>query len=133
METNTINKELYESAFIENGEYGYHGRHWNPSIDENQISEWAGDDEGNYMPATPLGYRDYQISRIEGIKNILSQPTYVDLTEDRLHHVKKDEGIIKLYDKIKADQGEFVVCGESEDHWYVVNSENRVYYIEYEK
>lgn len=38
MEINEINKQLYESAFIQNGEYGYHENNtWNPSINEHEL------------------------------------------------------------------------------------------------
>ena len=67
MEINEINKRLYELAFIQNGEYGYHDNNtWKPSIDEMEIEEHCEDEDGHYVPATPLGYRDYKLSRIQG-------------------------------------------------------------------
>ena len=53
MKVNEINKTLYEIAFIQNGEYGYNENNWKPSIDENEIEEMCGDDDGNYIAATP--------------------------------------------------------------------------------
>ena len=70
MKVNEINKALYEIAFIQNGEYGYHENNWNPSIDERDIETMCDDGEGNYVPATPLGYRDYKESRMQGLKNM---------------------------------------------------------------
>lgn len=133
MEINITNKLLYEEAFIENGEYGYHGRNWNPSIDENQISEWSGDDEGHYVPATPLGYRDYKISRLEGLQNIINQEEAVDLRNDELHNVVKESGRIKLYDKLITDNGAFVVVGEVDDRFFVADINDNRYYVEYAK
>ena len=133
MEVNEINKELYESAFIENGEYGYHGAIWKPDIDEREIKEFCGDEEGNYKPATPLGYRDYTESRLIGIKNILDQHPSVDLTNDKLHHLKREEARIKRYDKIKTDVGKFVVTGDDETNYYVVNSDGKLFSVEYEQ
>lgn len=133
MEINEINKQLYESAFIENGEYGYHGENWKPSIDEREIHEMCGDDEGHYVPATPLGYRDYAESRLVGLKNILDQVPCVDLTNDRLHELKREDNTIKQYDKIKTDKGDFVVVGDDENMFYVVDGNNHLYYVEYVK
>jgi len=133
MEINEKNKELYESAFIENGEYGYHGKNWNPDIDEREIDTMCEGEDGNYVPATPLGYRDYSISRLAGLRNILDQVPCVDLTNDRFHHLKKDDNTIKKYDKIRTDKGDFVVTGDSEGYYYVVNADNRQFYIEWEK
>jgi hypothetical protein len=133
MEINEINKALYEVAFIQNGEFGYHENNWHPSIDEREEEEMCEDENGNYIPATPLGYRDYKISRIQGIKNILDQHPCVNLTHDRHHQVKRNEGTIKMYDKIKIDSGDFVVIGDNEDKFFVVNEENEKFYIEYAK
>ena len=135
MKVNETNKALYEAAFITGGEYAsaIQEPSWKPSIDENQIEEWQGDNKGNYVPATPLGYRDYKESRLEGLKNILAQEEYVDLTDNRLHNLKREDEIIKQYDKINTDNGEFVVTGDDEDIFYVVNVENNKYYVEYIK
>lgn len=133
MEINEINKQLYESAFIQNGEYGYHENSWKPSIDEREIHEMCGDEDGNYVPATPLGYRDYAESRLVGLKNILDQVPCVDLTNDRLHNLKKEDNTIKQYDKIKTDKGDFVVVGDDENMFYVVDGNNHLYYVEYVK
>ena len=132
MEVNEINKKLYESAFIENGEFGYHGTTWKPDIDEREIMEFCEDEEGNYKPATPLGYRDYGESRLIGLKNIFDQFPSIDLTEDRFHHLKREEAEIKRYDKIKTDVGEFVVTGDDETNYYVVNQDGKLFSVEYE-
>lgn len=133
MEINEINKQLYESAFIQNGEYGYHENNWKPSIDEREIDTMCEGDDGNYVPATPLGYRDYAESRLVGLKNILDQVPCVDLTNDRLHNLKREDNIIKQYDKIKTDKGDFVVVGDDENMFYVVDGNNHLYYVEYVK
>ena len=133
MEINEINKQLYESAFIQNGEYGYHENIWKPSIDEREIDTMCEGDDGNYVPATPLGYRDYAESRLVGLKNILDQVPCVDLTNDRLHNLKREDNIIKQYDKIKTDKGDFVVVGDDENMFYVVDGNNHLYYVEYVK
>ena len=133
MEVNEINKELYESAFIENGEFGYHGATWKPDIDERKVKEYSGDEDGNYYPATPLGYRDYKESRLVGLKNIFDQFPCIDLTEDRFHHLKREEAGIKRYDKIKTDVGEFIVTGDDETNYYVVNQDGKLFSVEYEQ
>ena len=131
MEINETNKALYEKAFIGDGEYTLYELSWKPSIDEREIEEWSGDDEGNYKPATPLGYRDYAESRLEGIRNILSEGESVDLTNDLFHHLKKEDGTIKKYDKIVTDKGDFVVTGDEDDRYFIVDSENHSYYVSY--
>lgn len=144
MEINEKNKALYEKAFIGDGEYTLYELSWKPSIDEREIEEWSGDDEGNWIPATPLGYRNYIISRTEGLKNILGQEDFVDLTDDKLHHIKREDNAIKLYDRIKTDNGEFVVTGDDENKFFVIavgddinpdtNTNNMAaFYVEYEK
>lgn len=133
MQINEINKQLYESAFIQNGEYGYHENNWKPSIDEREIDTMCEGDDGNYVPATPLGYRDYAESRLVGLKNILDQVPCVDLTNDRLHNLKREDNIIKQYDKINTDKGDFVVVSDDENMFYVVDGNNHLYYVEYVK
>lgn len=133
MEINEINKQLYESAFIQNGEYGYHENSWKPSIDERELDTMCCCDGDKYVPATPLGYRDYTESRLIGIKNILDQVPCVDLTNDKLHELKREDNIIKQYDKIKTDKGDFVVTCDDENKFFVVNRENHLFYVEYVK
>jgi len=134
MQINETNKALYESAFIENGEYGYHGAKWKPNIDESNCDECMCEDEdGHYIPATPLGYRDYKISRMEGLNNIFEQAEAVDLTNDRFHQLKRHDNAIKQYDKILTDKGEFIVVADDEDHYFVVNQENKLFSVEYVK
>jgi hypothetical protein len=134
MKVNEINKALYEIAFIQNGEYGYHENNWNPSIDEREIDTMCGDDgEGNYVPATPLGYRDYKESRMQGLKNIFDQYPSVDLTNDKLHNIKREDDLLKKYDKIKTDKGEFIVVNDTEDKFFIVNQDNKTFYVEYVK
>ena len=131
MKVNEINKTLYEIAFIQNGEYGYNENNWKPSIDENEIEEMCDDDDGNYIPATPLGYRDYKESRLQGLKNIFDQYPSVDLTNDKLYNIKREDDLLKQYDKIKTDNGEFIVVNDTEDKFFVVNPDNKTFYIEY--
>lgn len=134
MEINEINKQLYESAFIQNGEFGYHSNNtWKPSIDERELDTMCCGDDGKYVPATPLGYRDYTESRLIGIKNILDQVPCVDLTNDKLHELKREDNIIKQYDKIKTDKGDFVVTCDDENKFFVVNRENHLFCVEYVK
>lgn len=134
MEINEINKQLYESAFIQNGEYGYHENNtWKPSIDERELDTMCCGDDGKYVPATPLGYRDYVESRLIGLKNILDQVPCVDLTNNKLHELKREDNIIKQYDKIKTDKGDFVVTCDDENKFFVVNRDNHLYYVEYVK
>lgn len=137
MEINKINKELYELAFIQNGEFGYHENNWKPSINENEIDTMCENEDGIYVPATPLGYRDYKKSRAQGLQNIFDQYPSVDLTNDKYHHIKRNSGEIKLYDKIKVDVNdeikEFIVIGDVEDMYFVVSAEDKLYSIAYEK
>lgn len=134
MEINENNKKLYELAFISNGEFGYADDSWKPSIDEREISEMCQGEDGKYYPATPLGYRDYKESRLVGLKNIFDQVPCVDLTNDKFHHLKREDNVIKLYDKIKINEDEFfIVCGDDDDKYYVVNDTNHIYCVKYEK
>ena len=93
----------------------------------------CGDDDGNYTPATPLGYRDYKESRKQGLKNIFDQHPAVDLTNDKLYNIKREDDLLKQYDKIKTDNGEFIVVNDTEDKFFVVNPDNKTFYIEYVK
>ena len=132
MQINEINKELYESAFIQNGEYGYHENAWKPSIDEREIDTMCEGEDGNYVPATPLGYRDYKISRKQGLENIFSQNPCVDLTlDDKLHNVRREDNTIRQYDKIKYNDNFFIVVGDDEEKFYVVNPENKLFCVKY--
>ena len=131
MKINYINKELYELAFIQNGEFGYSKDNWKPSIDETQISELERD-ENRYSPATPLGYRDYKISRLQGLQNIFDQYPFLDLT-DIYHDIKRSNNIIKLYDKVKINDSFYIVVGDNVDCYFVVDKENRVYSVKYLK
>jgi len=137
MEINVKNKELYEKAFITNGEYGVElNNAWTPSIDENEISEWCTttNEKGEevYIPATPLGYRDYLESRIEGIKNILEQPADNAFTLDSLYQIKKEDNKLKLYDKIIIDgTSQYVVAGEDIDRFFLINELNKKFYVLY--
>lgn len=132
MQINEINKELYESAFIQNGEYGYHENAWKPSIDEREIDTMCEDEDGNYVPATPLGYRDYKISRKQGLENIFSQNPCVDLTpDDKLHNVRREDNTIRQYDKIKYNDNFFIVVGDDEEKFYVVNPDNKLFCVKY--
>jgi hypothetical protein len=135
MKVNEKNKVLYESAFIPGGEYADFTQepNWKPSIDARDIETMCSPDGEHWIPATPLGYRDYSESRIEGLNKIISQEECVDLTDDKLHQVKMEDETIRLYDKINTDNGEFVVIGDDEDKFYVANSEDKRFYVEYLK
>ena len=67
------------------------------------------------------------------MKNIFDQYPAVDLTNDKLHNLKREDNEIRQYDKIKTDQGEFIVAGDDEEKFFVVNSENKTYYVDYKK
>ncbi len=134
MEINEKNKTSYEKAFITEGEFGkaISKPSWKPDIDENEISDWSGDSNDNWVPATPLGYRDYSISRSEGIKNILNnQEDYIDLTGDKLYQVKKSDNLLKKYDKIHTNSGDFIVIKDTETRYYVIDINGNQYYVDY--
>ena len=138
MEINKKNKLLYEEAFIGSGDHFDIGvLNWKPDIDEREIEEWSGDEEGHYIPATPLGYRDYAISRLEGIRNILTNGHTIDLTNDMFYHINRNDDMILKYDRIKTDKGDFVVTGDDEEKYFIVgiNGDNTLvsYYVKYEK
>lgn len=134
MKINEINKKLYELAFIQNGEFGYNEDNWKPSIDEREIEEMCENEDGNYVPATPLGYRDYTKSRIQGLRNIFDQHPYVDLTDDKLHHIKREDEIIKMYDKIRIDGNkEFIVTGDTDEMYFLVSEDDKMFCVQYEK
>ena len=69
MENNEVNKKLYESAFVSDGTFG-ELNNWKPDLDERLIEESTEDENGNWVPATPLGYRNYKISRGEGLNTV---------------------------------------------------------------
>ena len=134
MEINETNKKLYELAFIENGEFGYHfNGNFKPSIDEREISEQCEGEDGHYTPATPLGYREYAKSRIQGIRNILDQYPSIDLRNSEHHNLKRKDGKVKMYDKVLINDDAYVVCGDDEDNFYVVSESNKIYSVKYRK
>lgn len=136
MKTNKRNKKFYELAFIENGEFGYGLKPWKPSIDERKCSDMTcgPTESGKWIPATPCGYRDYSTSRKIGLQNIFDQYPSVKLDNDRYHHIKRKDDTIKLYDKIRIDEGrEFVVVGDDEDKYYIVDKDDKLYCVDYEK
>ena len=131
MQINEINKKIYEDAFICTGEYGQLNS-WKPSIDEREIQEWSCDENGNEEPATPLGYRDYIESRIDGIKRILNKEETINLDEDRFRQIKRDDNTIRLYDKITINEGrDFVVVGDDDELYYVVDENNQLFSVKY--
>ena len=130
MDINEINKKLYEDAFISNGEYGDLNS-WKPDIDERMIEESCEDENGKWVPATPLGYRDYKESRSEGIKSILSQEPVLSMTLDEAHNIKREDNRFKQYDKIEIEGNGYVVTADDEGSYYIVDEENHQYYIDY--
>ena len=56
---------------------------------------------------------------------VLDADNQLDVYEDR-----KDD-LLKQYDKIKTDKGEFIVVNDTEDKFFVVNPDNKTFYIEY--
>lgn len=132
MEINEVNKKLYESAFVSDGTLG-DLNNWKPDIDERLIEESTEDENGNWIPATPLGYRDYKLSREEGLNTVFyeSVPSRVFTLEDA-HNIKREDNIIKKYDLITIDKSNYIVVGDDETKFYIVNEDDHMYYIEYQ-
>lgn len=132
MEINEVNKKLYESAFVYDGTLG-DLNNWKPDIDERLIEESTEDENGNWIPATPLGYRDYKLSREEGLNTVFyeSVPSRVFTLEDA-HNIKREDNIIKKYDLITIDKSNYIVVGDDESKFYIVNEDDHMYYIEYQ-
>ena len=132
MEINEVNKKLYESAFISDGTFGDLDN-WKPDIDESLVEESIADENGNWIPATPLGYRDYKLSRKEGLDTIFhkSVPSRVFTLEDA-YNIKREDNIIKKYDLITIDKNNYIVVSDDESMFYVVNEDDHTFYIEYQ-
>lgn len=132
MEINEVNKKLYESAFISDGTFG-DLNNWKPDIDESLVEESIADENGNWIPATPLGYRDYKLSRKEGLDTIFhkSVPSRVFTLEDA-YNIKREDNIIKKYDLITIDKSNYIVVGDDVTMFYVVNEDDHEFYIEYQ-
>lgn len=134
MEINEVNKELYEKAFISNGEYGDFNS-WKPSINESEIEEWCGkevDGTEVWTPATPLGYRDYKESRAEGLNNIFSEAELAKaFTLDEVHQLRREDNPLKQYDKININDTSYIVVGDDADNIYVANEDDHKYSIAY--
>ena len=130
MEINEVNKKLYEDAFISNGEYG-DLNNWKPSIDERTIKECCEDMDGHWVPATPIGYRDYRLSRQDGLLNIFAQEAARTFTYDDAHQIKREDNILKQYDKITIDDTNYIVTGDDEHNYYIVDENNLPYFVAY--
>ena len=132
MENNEVNKKLYEGAFVSDGTFG-ELNNWKPDIDERLIEESTEDENGNWVPATPLGYRNYKISRGEGLNTVFyeSVPSKVFTLEDA-HNIKREDNIIKKYDLVTIDKSNYIVIGDDETRFYVVDKDDHMYYIEYQ-
>ena len=132
MENNEVNKKLYESAFVYDGTLG-DLNNWKPDIDERLIEESTEDENGNWVPATPLGYRNYKLSREEGLNTVFyeSVPSRVFTLEDA-HNIKREDNIIKKYDLVTIDKSNYIVIGDDETRFYVVDKDDHMYYIEYQ-
>ena len=132
MEINEVNKKLYESAFISDGTFG-DLNNWKPDIDESLVEESIADENGNWIPATPLGYRDYKLSRKEGLNTIFhkSVPSRVFTLEDA-YNIKREDNIIKKYDLITIDKNNYIVVSDDVTMFYVVNEDDHEFYIEYQ-
>lgn len=133
MLVNEKNKKLYESAFIGNEEYKLPILAWKPDIDERNIEESCEGPDGKWIPATPLGYRDYTESRIDGLNRLLAGKPDVDLSNDQLHHVKRSDNRLKKYDVIHIENGDFVVTGDTETQFFLADGGDHRYYVNYEK
>ena len=132
MENNEVNKKLYESAFISDGTFG-DLNNWKPDIDERSIEESTEDENGNWVPATPLGYRNYKISRKEGLNTGFGEsgPSR-GWTLEEAHNMKREDNIIKKYDLVTIDKSNYIVIGDDETRFYVVDKDDHMYYIEYQ-
>ena len=132
MENNEVNKKLYESTFVYDGTLG-DLNNWKPDIDERLIEESTEDENGNWVPATPLGYRNYKLSREEGLNTVFyeSVPSRVFTLEDA-HNIKREDNIIKKYDLITIDKSNDIVVGDDENMFYIVNEDDHKYYLEYQ-
>ena len=132
MEINEVNRKLYESAFVSDGTLGDLDG-WKPDIDESLVEESIADENGNWIPATPLGYRDYKLSRKEGLNAIFyeSTPSRVFTLEDA-HNIKREDNIIRKYDIITIDKSNYIVVGDDETRFYVVDKDDHKYYLEYQ-
>lgn len=129
---NEANKKLYEGAFIANGEFPVTDADgWKPDIDECLIDDHC-EIDGKYVPATPLGYRDYLESRKEGIKAIINNGIAHHVTKDAAHD-PEIVGAVEKYDEIIIDGKPYVVTAIDEDRYYVVDDELHNYYLEYNK
>ena len=132
MEINEVNRKLYERAFVSDGTLG-DLNNWKPDIDERLIEESTEDENGNWIPVTPLGYRDYKLSRKEGLDTVFhkSVPSRVFTLEDA-HNIKREDNIIKKYDLITIDESNYIVVGDDETKFYIVNEDDHKYYLEYQ-
>ena len=134
MEINEVNKKLYESAFVSDGTFGDIDN-WKPDIDERLIEVSCEDEDGNWIPATPLGYRDYKISRAEGLNNILSQDAVRIFTYEDIHTIRKEDNILKQYDKITINKDgntdDYIVINDDETRFYVIDETGHLYYVDY--
>lgn len=135
MEINEVNKELYEKAFISDGKYG-ELNNWKPSINESEIEEWCGQtsEDGTevWVPATPLGYRDYKESRAEGLANIFAAGNIAGkYTLDEAHLLIRDDNPLKQYDEIIIDDNSYIVTGDDAYNMYIVNEDGHKYSIAY--
>lgn len=131
MEINIKNKELYESAFVPNGEYKAAHDGWKPSIDEREIMDMCETEDGQCIPATPLGYRDYTEARLDGLGKILTQPADAVFENDSLHNIEKGDSRLMMYGKISINGDDYVVVGDDDENFYFVNGDNHMFYVSY--
>ena len=132
MEINEVNKKLYESTFVSDGTLG-DLNNWKPDIDERLIEESTEDENGNWIPATPLGYRDYKLSREEGLNTVFCESVpYRVFTLEDAHNIKREDNIIKKYDLVTIDKSNYIVVGDDEIRFYVVDKDDHKYYLEYQ-
>lgn len=133
MEINDCNKQIYESAFIGDGEYTLYELSWKPDIDERNIEESCEGPDEKWVPATPLGYRDYSISRLEGLKNIFEQTKCnCEFQDESFREIKRSDNKLQKYDHIRIYESHYVVVGDSENCYYIVDREGNQFYVDYE-
>ena len=56
---------------------------------------------------------------------------YEDTLEDA-HNIKREDNIIKKYDLVTIDKSNYIVIGDDETRFYVVDKDDHMYYIEYQ-
>lgn len=99
---NERNKALYDKAFVS----------WRdiPMIDRSNVEDWTQSKEGNYIPATAIGERDYMEAHLEGLQNIFKSSFKVPFfLLEMLNSWTLDSCPVKLYDNIHIGDKDVIV------------------------